>query len=101
MKRLEHIRTLRDQTSRSQAKTPGGAVIVLAQIGLEKQRLQQEKRNWGTRIRKIEARLKEIDQMEGKLLAVANLVGPPGRAEPPAGVSGSLPAGFTEVTIRY
>ena len=30
MRRLEHIRTLRNQTSRFQAKTPSGAVMVPA-----------------------------------------------------------------------
>ena len=101
MKRLEHIRTLRDQTSRSQAKTPGGAIIVLAQVAFEKQRLQQEKCTWETRIRKIEARLKEIEEMETQLLAVANLHHGSGNAQQPAGCSGHLPPGFTEVTVRY
>jgi FtsZ-binding cell division protein ZapB len=101
MKRLEHIRTLRNQTSRFQAKTPNGAVIVLAQVAQEKQRLEQEKSNWATRIRKIEGRLKEIKQMETQLLAVAHLHRRSAKRTDPAGLSGDLPPGVAELTMRY
>jgi hypothetical protein len=101
MKRLEHIRTLRNQTSRFQAKTPNGAVMVLAQIAQEKQRLEQEKGNWQARICKIETRLKEIDRMETQLLAVASFSRGPAAEGPLVHASNSLPPGFTEVTVKY
>jgi septal ring factor EnvC (AmiA/AmiB activator) len=106
MKRLEHIRTMRNQTSRSQAKTPHGAMMVLAQIAQEKQRLEQERGTWESRIQKIEKRLKEIAEMEQRLFAVA-LAGN-GKASSKgaaanglAGLATDLPPGFTEVTVKY
>ena len=101
MKRLEHIRTLRNQTSRFQAKTPNGAVLVLAQTGHEKQRLEQERGHWQARIYKIETRLKEIDRMQQQLLTVANFSRCPAVEGPPGHASSGLPPGFTEVTVRY
>lgn len=101
MRRLEHIRTLRNQTSRFQAKTANGAVMVLAQIAQEKQRLQQEKKNWEARIRKIEARLRDIDGMEEQLLAVANFHRASAEGSGAANVSDNLPSGFTELTVKY
>jgi hypothetical protein len=101
MKRLEHIRTLRNCTSRLEAKTPQGAVTVLAQIAPEKRRLEHEKSNWGARIRKIEGRLKEIAQMEEQLLAVAGFKRSAAEEKEPAGPSSSLAPGFTEMTMRY
>lgn len=101
MKRLEHIRTLRNQTSRFQAKTPNGAVMVLAQIAQEKQRLEQERGNWQARVHKIDARLKEIDRMEKQLLAVTTFNRGPAEESQPAHDSNGLPPGFTEVTVRY
>jgi hypothetical protein len=101
MKRLEHIRTLRNQTSRFQAKTPNGAVIVLAQVAQEKQRLEQEKSNWAIRIRKIEARLQQIKHMETELLAVANFQRRSAKRTDPTGFSGELPPGVAELTMRY
>lgn len=101
MKRLDHIRTLRNCTSRLEAKTPEGAVTVLAQIAPEKRRLQQERGNWERRIQKIEARLKEIAGMEEQLLAVAGFERSAAEGKEPAGLCSSLPPGFTEVTVRY
>lgn len=101
MKRLEHIRTLRNQTARMQAKTPGGAVMVLAQLAQEKHRLQQEKGNWETRVRKITARLKEIADMEQQLLSVANLLRPSEGEKARGGFSSELPPGFTAAILRY
>jgi hypothetical protein len=101
MKRLEHIRTLRNQTSRFQAKTPNGAVMVLAQIAQEKQRLEQERGNWQARVHKIDARLKQIDQMEKQLLTVASFNHAPAQERESAHGSDGLPPGVTEVTVRY
>jgi hypothetical protein len=101
MKRLEHIRTLRNQTSRFQAKTPNGAVMVLAQIAQEKQRLEQEKGNWEGRIRKIDARLKEIHRMEQQLYAVAGFPCSSADYAGTPGPSSGLPAGFTQMTVKY
>mgnify|MGYP001106949990 FL=1 len=101
MKRLEHIRTLRNQTARMQAKTPGGAVMVLAQLAQEKHRLQQEKGNWETRVHKIEARLKKIEEMEEQLLSVANLLRTSRAGKPGAGLDRDLPPGFTAAVLRY
>jgi hypothetical protein len=106
MKRLEHIRTLRNQTSQSQAKTPHGAMMALAQIAQEKQRLGQERGTWARRIEKIDHRLEEIAGMEQQLLTVAlagNLKAssPGAAADGLAGLARDLPPGFTEVTVKY
>ena len=102
MKRLEHIRTLRNQTSRSQAKSPTGAVMVLAQISQEKQRLQQERGNWERRLQKIDARLREIAGMEQRLCATANFERPPeGSGPTPGKTNGGPPPGFAELTMKY
>lgn len=106
MKRLEHIRTLRNQTSRSQAKTPHGAMMALAQIAQEKQRLEQERGTWQKRIEKIDQRLQEIAGMQEPLLKVA--LSGSGKTSPNgdaanglAGLARDLPPGFTEVTVKY
>ena len=107
MKRLEHIRTLRNQMSRFQAKTPHGAAMALAQVAQEKQRLEQERGAWARRIEKIDKRLREIAGMEWKLSLLARLAagpdsGRPGGEEIPAELAtGGLPPGFREVTVRY
>ena len=106
MKRLEHIRTLRNQASRFQAKTPHGAVMVLAQIAQEKQRLEQERGTWQRRVQKIDKRLKEIAGMEEKLSVLARLARPPDSCRTseegiPADLAAGLPPGFKEVTVRY
>jgi hypothetical protein len=101
MKRLEHIRTLRNQTARFQAKRPSGAVIVLAQVAQERQRLEQEKANWEARVRKIDARLKEIHRMEEQLCAVAGFPGSSADYAGTPGLSSGLPAGFTQMTVKY
>jgi hypothetical protein len=107
MKRLEHIRTLRNRASRFQAKTPHGAVMVLAQVAQEKQRLGQERGTWARRIEKIDKRLQEIAAMEDQLSALASLArvtgahcrhGEEGNA---AELVAGLPPGFTEVTVKY
>ncbi|MGD0201416.1 MAG: hypothetical protein ABSD27_11760 [Bryobacteraceae bacterium] len=106
MKRLEHIRTLGNLTSRSQAKTPHGAMMTLAQIAQEKQRLEQERGNWEKRLEKIDHRLQEIAGMEEQLLRVA-LAGHGkaftrgAAANCLAGLATDLPPGFTEVTVKY
>jgi hypothetical protein len=103
MKRLEHIRTLRNQTSRFQAKTPHGSWMVLAQIAQERQRLEQERGTWERRVQKIDHRLKEIAGMEAQLLAVAGVNGSAGcsGAEPEIDLASGLPPGFTQVTVKY
>jgi Tfp pilus assembly protein PilN len=106
MKRLEHIRTLRNQASRFQGKTPHGAVMALAQIIQEKQRLELERGGWERRVQKIEKRLKEIAGMEEKLSTLARLARPPGSSRSseegtPADLVAGLPRGFKEVTMRY
>ncbi len=98
MKRLEHIRTLRNMASRFQAKTPSGAVMALGQVCQEKQRLEQEKENWASRIQKIDLRLKEIARIEQRLLAVTKL----NRRGSHAREQGSRSAGGpAEFTMRY
>jgi Tfp pilus assembly protein PilN len=106
VKRLEHIRTLRNQASRFQAKTPHGAVMALAQIAQEKQRLEQERGSWERRIQKIEKRLKEIAGIARRLTVLARLAPAPdscrtGGEEIPAELAAGLPPGFKEVTVRY
>ena len=101
MKRLEHIRTLWKQTSRAEAKTPYGALVALAQIAPEKKRLEQERANWETRIRKIEARLREIAEIEKQLWAVAQSKPSSEDHKRSAEVSSGLPPGFSEVTVKY
>ena len=107
MKRLEHIRTLRNRASQFQAKTPHGAVMVLAQIAQEKQRLGQERGTWARRIEKIDKRLQEIASKQDQLSALANLApatnahcwhGEEGHA---ADLVAGLPPGFKEVTVKY
>jgi hypothetical protein len=101
MQRLEHIRTIGKLTARREAKTPYGALVALAQLAPEKRRLQQERANWERRIHKIEARVKEIAGIEEQLWAVAQCEPSSADHKRPAEVSGGLPPGFTEVTVRY
>lgn len=101
MKRLEHTCALPNPPSRLQANTPNGAVMLLGQTAREKHRLQQEKTHWESRLRRIEARLKEIGEMEKQLLAVAGFRAAPAQGEQPGQLWGRLPPGFTEVTISY
>jgi Tfp pilus assembly protein PilN len=106
VKRLEHIRTLRNQPSRFQAQTPHGAVMALAQLIQERQRLEQERGAWERRIQRIEKRLKEIAGMEGKLSLLARLAPASDSCrgvgeEIPAELAAGLPPGFREVTVRY
>jgi hypothetical protein len=98
MKRLEHIRTLRNQASRFQAKTAGGAVMALGQVCQERQRLEQEKENWQSRIRKIDLRLREIACIEQRLLTAAKLHRRISRVRPSD--SGSA-GGCAEFRMRY
>jgi hypothetical protein len=105
MKRLEHIRTLRNQTNRSQKKTPYGAMMALAQLTQEKQRLAQERGTWERRLQKIDRRLEEIAKLETPLLVLAGNAGLQASMKV-SGANGSaggqeLPAGFTEVSLKY
>jgi hypothetical protein len=97
MRRLEHIRTLRNQPSRFQAQTPGGAVMALGQVCQERQRLEQEKENWQRRIQKIDLRLREIVRIERRLLAAAKLRGRLARGKPDNPDCG----GCAEFRLRY
>jgi hypothetical protein len=81
-------------------------MMVLAQIAQEKQRLEQERGAWESRIQKIEKRLKELAAMEQRLFAVArtgSMVVSCQRAqgEERADLAAGLPPGFTEVMVRY
>lgn len=105
-KRLEHIRTMRNQVSRFRAQSPHGALLSLAQLSYEKELLQQEKRNWAARMEKIEARLKEIAEREEWLHAMAHSnTPPPGpgkrKGQENSANPGSLPPGFSELTVKY
>ncbi|MEK7405186.1 MAG: hypothetical protein AAB225_08770 [Acidobacteriota bacterium] len=99
MKRLEHIPTLRNQTSPFRAKTPAAAMMAAGQIRNERQRLEQERENWQGRIKSIDARLKEIARMEHQLLVVAGVKR--GKCRGAREGPRSLPPGFTEFTMRY
>jgi hypothetical protein len=97
MRRLEHIRTLRNQASRFQAKTPGGAVMALGQVCQERQRLEQEKENWQRRIEKIDLRLREIARIEQRLLTAAKLRRRLAHGKP----DNQIPGGCAEFRLRY
>ena len=106
MKRLEHIRTLRNQASRFAAKTSHGAVMVLAQMAQEKQRLLSERGNWERRLQKIDHRLAEIAVREQQLCALTGLAGASASSPLPGdgasnGSASNLPPGFTEMTVQY
>jgi hypothetical protein len=106
MKRLENIRTLRNQTNRNEKKTPYGAMMALAQLTQEKQRLGQERATWERRIQKIDHRLEEIAGLETPLLVLAGNAGLQASMKVSAanslpGSGRDLPPGFTEVNLKY
>lgn len=104
-RRMEHVRTMRNKVTPFQAATASGALMGLAQLGQEKERLMNEKKNCAKRIEKIEARLTKIAATEAWLRPAAGLSplpepaaknGNQSRAE-----SSGLPPDFDEVEIMY
>lgn len=106
-KGLDNIRTVRNQVTRFRAQTPYGALIGLAQLAQEKDRLHVEKSNWEKRIQKIQERFREIAEMEEWLRAFADrdlsVHAPEQSSENKnsGNPSRRLPPGFTEVTVKY
>ncbi len=100
-KGLESIRTLRGLVDKFHTRTPQGALIELARLKQERERLSDEMIRWEGRIEQIKARLEEIGEMEQWLYKVAgNAQESPGTAE---GEKKPLdvPAGLREIVLRY
>ena len=60
-------KTLGSEVDRFKARTPQGALVQLARLTQERQRLQQEMERWEHRMGEIRRRLREIAEMEAWL----------------------------------
>jgi hypothetical protein len=90
MRRLEYTRRGRAVTT--QAKNATEAVMCLAQVARERQRLQQERITLEKRMRMIATRLLQLAGAERQLVPVLQL----------AGASEAVPAAAAkELTLRY
>jgi hypothetical protein len=70
-KGLETIRTLRSLLDRFHSRTPYGALIELARLSRERERLDHEVRRWKERSTQIKTRLGEIEEAEKWLREIA------------------------------
>lgn len=70
-KGLEAITTLRGLVDRFHTRTPYGALIELARLSRERERLGHEIRRWEKRSEQIRARLEEIKEAEKWLYEIA------------------------------
>ena len=98
----------RTRSGPGRAKNATEAVLCLAQVARERQRLQQERRGLAKRLNRIDARLGALVHTETRLAPMiqarvaasqqdAPRTAPPAPPPRPA----PLPAGVTEVTLQY
>lgn len=100
MRRLEYTR--RTRSAPGHARNASEAVLVLAQVTRERQRLQQERSALEKRIRNIELRLSQIAGTETRLVPAIQLQLDRMSASVPAQATAvALPPGTDEVTLRY
>jgi len=104
MKRLEFVHHRRK--SSLQSRGAADAVMLLAQITLERRRLQQERSSLEKRLLRIDGRLQDIAGTETRLLPTIGLS--PG-SEPKSNIALATPmirekpvhSGFAEVVVQY
>jgi hypothetical protein len=102
MKRLDYSRRARN--TRAHTNNAAEAVMFLAQVARERQRLEQERRSLERRLRKIDSRLTQIAGAETRLVPVIQLA-----MQRPGGLAGARPITvpaapadpLSEVTLQY
>ena len=95
MRRLEYTRNM--PTPRAHARNAADAVLVLAQVARERQRLEQERQSLAKRMRRIELRLTQIAGAETRLVPV--IAGARGTAAAPSGAP--TPGSVGDVILHY
>jgi hypothetical protein len=88
MRRLEFERP-RTRSVRSTPRTSAEAVMVLAQVSRERNRLGQERQSLAKRMKRIESRLNAIAVAETKLAPMV-AYGPPPPPRPAPGYAGGM-----------
>ena len=89
---LKDIRTIRSHTERLRGWTPQGALVAMAGLAQERQRVQVELARWKKRSEQMRARLREIRERERYLLRFTRSSG--ARRRPREGR-------FAEMTLQY
>ena len=102
MRRLEFERP-RTRSVRSTPRTPAEAVMVLAQVSRERNRLGQERQSLAKRMKRIESRLTAIAVAETKLtpIIVRDTPAPPAGAYVPPPPPRSTPGYASGMTLHY
>jgi hypothetical protein len=95
MRRLEYTRNLRSM--RTHARNAAEAVLLLAHVARERQRLEQERKSLEKRMRRIELRLTQIAGAETRLVPV--IAG--GRAAAVPGAGAPTPGGNADLILHY
>ena len=83
-----------------QSRNAADAIMLLAQISLERRRLEQERSSLEKRLRRIDGRLHMIAGAETRLLPAIHVAATP-QTKPNIPIGTSTRQGFAEVVVQY